>query len=62
MKSQARGCSGRGKGASNSTQINSGAWVLGPRQGRFDHYLADQFKPSSNLNVCFGTMALWMGW
>ncbi|KAF5827023.1 ammonium transporter family-domain-containing protein [Dunaliella salina] len=41
-----------------------GAWLLGPRVGRFkeDGSLNEEMNSSSNVLVVFGTLILWFGW
>eukprot|EP00931_Biecheleriopsis_adriatica_P055312 TRINITY_DN32668_c0_g1_i1.p1 TRINITY_DN32668_c0_g1~~TRINITY_DN32668_c0_g1_i1.p1 ORF type:complete len:570 (+),score=91.32 TRINITY_DN32668_c0_g1_i1:43-1710(+) len=39
-----------------------GAWLLGPREGRFDPARQAEFEPQSPSNCIFGLFLLWWGW
>eukprot|EP01122_Echinamoeba_exundans_P010862 TRINITY_DN4154_c0_g1_i1.p1 TRINITY_DN4154_c0_g1~~TRINITY_DN4154_c0_g1_i1.p1 ORF type:complete len:587 (-),score=143.59 TRINITY_DN4154_c0_g1_i1:13-1773(-) len=39
-----------------------GAWIVGPRLGRFDPELKGHFDPHNQSFMMLGTMILWFGW
>jgi Amt family ammonium transporter len=39
-----------------------GAWVVGPRYGRYDKKYAGMFEPHNLTFMTLGTMILWTGW